>query len=411
MKILMIDDDGIKHSEVGKVVKKLCSDSQINVELHNSLTISEGRSRLQDVFYDLLILDLNIAVNLGDDLNETGGIEFIDEIIETNNIKKPSEIVILSSNNDSVQNFKEDLSKIGFTLYQFDKENWQQKISQKIEYMYLTKIQREDSVEMTDVCIVTAVDVETDQLLRLWTDNVSLEVQDDTTQYYKTNFLDKDGIKRSVIIAQQSEMGMPATAFLTTKMLYQFKPKYQIMVGIAGCTSDDANFGDILVPEQVWNYSSGKFKEDKDQKDGSTKLMPDSKSITLNPMIRDMVHQRDYREILSKIRADFSGEKPTTELNIIKGPMACGAAVVSDYKIIKEWVLGHVRGNVGLDMESYSLFYSCYNTHQIEAKPICIKSVSDFADKDKNDMYQKYAAYTSSAFAKHIMEKVLRFND
>lgn len=39
--------------------------------------------------------------------------------------------------------------------------------------------------------------------------------------------------------------------------------------------------------------------------------------------------------------------------------------------------------------------------------PICLKSISDFADEKKGDEYQKYAAYTSAEFARYLIEFVL----
>jgi len=58
-------------------------------------------------------------------------------------------------------------------------------------------------------------------------------------------------------------------------------------------------------------------------------------------------------------------------------------------------------------MESYSVAYSAQNSKQPQPKAIIIKSICDFADNEKSDQYQKFAAYTSSGYAKYLLENHL----
>jgi nucleoside phosphorylase len=60
-------------------------------------------------------------------------------------------------------------------------------------------------------------------------------------------------------------------------------------------------------------------------------------------------------------------------------------------------------------MESYSVFYAAQNSTDPKPKAIVIKSICDFADSEKSDKYQKFAAYTSSQFAKYLYEKHLPY--
>ena len=62
-------------------------------------------------------------------------------------------------------------------------------------------------------------------------------------------------------------------------------------------------------------------------------------------------------------------------------------------------IKGHSRKLIGIDMETYGVFYSSINC----SKPrpygvLSLKSISDFADPEKNDNYQKYAAFTSANY-------------
>ncbi len=59
---------------------------------------------------------------------------------------------------------------------------------------------------------------------------------DGDAQEYKEVYIEKNGKPARIICAQQDEMGMTASATLTTKMIYHFTPEYVIMPGIAAGT-------------------------------------------------------------------------------------------------------------------------------------------------------------------------------
>ena len=51
--------------------------------------------------------------------------------------------------------------------------------------------------------------------------------------------------------------------------------------------------------------------------------------------------------------------------------------------------------------------YAAVNATEPRPCPIIIKSVCDYADSQKDDRFQKFAAYTSAEFAKLLYEKFL----
>ena len=64
------------------------------------------------------------------------------------------------------------------------------------------------------------------------------------------------------------------------------------------------------------------------------------------------------------------------------------------------------------DHQAYKEAFVAYAaTHAMNPKPhvIIAKSVCDFADEKKDDMYQQFAAYTSCGLIKDLMEKVLEY--
>ena len=61
-------------------------------------------------------------------------------------------------------------------------------------------------------------------------------------------------------------------------------------------------------------------------------------------------------------------------------------------------------------MESYGIFYASAGTTNPAVTALVIKSISDFADSDKGDKAQPYAAYTSASFARYVIESMLDIN-
>lgn len=125
----------------------------------------------------------------------------------------------------------------------------------------------------------------------------------------------------------------------------------------------------------------------------------------MQPNIESIL-KRDYSGVLYDIRKNWNGDVPT-DLQLVLGPLACGAAVVGNSEIVDDMIKQHSRKTVGLDMESYGIFYATNYGLDNRTIPICLKSISDFADEKKGDGYQKYAAYTSAEFAKFLIKTVL----
>lgn len=96
----------------------------------------------------------------------------------------------------------------------------------------------------------------------------------------------------------------------------------------------------------------------------------------------ESVLKRDYSEELYNIRKGWDDDIPT-DLKLVLGPLACGAAVVGNSEIVDDMIKQHSRKTVGLDMESYGMFYATNYGLDSGTIPICLKSISDFADEKR----------------------------
>ncbi len=222
---------------------------------------------------------------------------------------------------------------------------------------------------------------------------------DDIDTFYEA-VIERDGKPCKILLAQAKEQGMVAAAVLSYKLIVHFQPKYLIMTGIAAGTFYEKEntgvhlYGDVIVANMVWNYAKGKF------------TTADKGSMTFGDIgfiPRPSLLKLDA-EIESYIRMAAISEK--NECRVHFGPMACGFSVVANKDLVEKQVRAQFSDTVGLDMESYAVMYAC-TVSPTKTIPIVIKSICDFADGRKDDTYQRFAAYTSTQFAKLLIEDFL----
>ncbi len=244
--------------------------------------------------------------------------------------------------------------------------------------------------------IITAVLVETESIRKLYPSWKRVNNSGDNQAYYET-FFEKDGERYRIVTAQQSVMGMTAATVLTMKAIEAFKPKYVVMSGIAAGTGDDAKqiYGDVIVPDVIWDYSTGKFvgPDETEIRFGDLGFLPRPRSVYIDEGVIELVKSTMGRE--------------DNEFHVHIGPLACGSSVVANRAVVEKQVLSLFPKTVGLDMESYSVAFTCQNCKAPRPTPILIKSICDFADSEKTDQYQKFAAYTSAGYTKYLLENIL----
>lgn len=112
------------------------------------------------------------------------------------------------------------------------------------------------------------------------------------------------------------------------------------------------------------------------------------------------------QELLASIRRDWPGDKPDTNLSIHIGPFASGAAVLADQSTLN-LIINQQRKLLGIDMETYGIFTAAAEAPEPRPRAFSVKSVVDFADGQKDDRYQRYAAFTSAMILRHFAERFL----
>ena len=202
--------------------------------------------------------------------------------------------------------------------------------------------------------------------------------------------------KLKVVIISINKMGMVATSVLATQMIEYFRPRYLAMTGIAAGVKGQVELGDILVATPIWDSGAGKLKRDKEGK-GIFEIDPKQETID-SDIENDLGTLSDDTDFLNRVRENWKAEKIKTVLSVHIGPLVSGAAVIADSEITDRIIKLQSRKLIGIEMEAYGLIYAAKHATKPKPEPIIIKSVCDFADENKKDGYQSYAAYTSAQF-------------
>lgn len=402
--ILIVDDDSEKIKNVCEIINEF-PDHLVAVDYE--LEVKKALHRLQEKQYDLLILDIKLPKQIGSTTIDDGGVYLLQNINDTNCVKKPLHIIGFTSYDDSMGNHTKMFIANTWALIKYNKQSneWKDQIRNKLRYILLWKeqfINLGQTIEkpMYDFAVITAVEREYRSVLDLddleWRD---IPVENDSTLYKEATF---KGQKRDykIVIARQHQMGMPAAATLSMKLVSNFRPKYLCMLGIAAGKRGKVNLGDILVACESWDYGSGKITDD-----GTNLLLePEPHQIAIDPGLKEIFLQ-DYSEALFKIRQKWNktGKEITKDISLRVGPVASGAAVIQDESVVSRLIDPHNRKLIGLDMETYGVYYAALNCPSPKPKYFSIKSVCDFADKKKNDDYQSYASFVSANFFHYLL--------
>jgi nucleoside phosphorylase len=254
--------------------------------------------------------------------------------------------------------------------------------------------------------VVTALQVELDALIGFATHHETIVGPKRT--YHKLVFT-FNGKEFTVIAHTLGRMGIATMSITLMEILYNFPQlKYVALIGIAaGSDSGSQNFGDVLIPEKVYNYESGKYVEE----DDNVTFKSDYNSFDIDTAILQKISAvSSNKEIIATIQSNWRAKKDY-KLKVHTGNFACGSAVIASRKKIEEIEKAVSRKYIGIDMETYALAIVNRLKHNEYPKMFIIKSISDFADSDKNDSEHEFASFVAAAFFLETCSLVLIDNE
>ena len=397
--ILLVEDNPAKAEKLVECMTSVGGIEFANITVANDLV--SARDALTKQYFDLVILDIRLPNVAGDEI-EDGGVSLVKELRTSTTLLKPFHIIGVTAYDDALDEVEDFFDEEVWFVIKYDPgvTRWQSQLKRKLSYLVRSKqelLNISGHAYLYDFAIITALeDPELRAVLHLSDDWIDSFSTNDATVYRIGSFHNEH--KRfKVVAASAPEMGMPASAVLSMKLITQFRPRYLVMLGIAaGLPGDNRNLGDILVAERCWNYEAGKKAV---TKEGQPKFLPDPMQVPLDTALREKFnHMKSKHQILTEIQQSWQGEDLGGRLSAHVGPVASGSAVVADQSFRDGLKDQQQRKLIGIEMEGYSIFYAAQNCAMPQPIPILIKSICDFATTPKESSAQRYAAFTSAQF-------------
>jgi nucleoside phosphorylase/CheY-like chemotaxis protein len=392
-----------------KITQVILSVESLNLDDITAVTDARNAQlKLLQHWYDLLILDIAIPSRIDEDVERDGGVKLLEEIMTRERFKLPDHIIGITAYPDILREVSQRFSRrlLTITYYDPSSDDWEQSLRSRALHLvqsHKTKQDRGNDGYHSYLSIICALDSpELEAVRRLpWNWNQA-HVAGDPTIYFGGQ-LYKNGEQKLVYTASAPRMGMTAAATLSMKMISAFRPQYLAIAGITAAMPGKANYGDIVVADPAFDWGSGKWSV----QNGELVFSADPHQLHLTPELRRQFNlMASEKSIFSQIREKWPADKPNHDLQMLIGPLASGASVLADGSWV-QMIKQHQRKLVGIDMETYGVFAAAEESSAPRPQYFCMKSVVDFADENKNDLFQRYAAFSSAECLKRFVEDFL----
>lgn len=391
--ILIVDDKPEKQQEINAVLKEVCVGYEnINIESTNDVGSTKTIMGQKDI--DIMILDLHLPIRFIDGPVYEGGVTLIDEVKASKRYKYPTYVVSLSQHANETEAFRKGTGDIHkYIIYDEKDRSWAEELIKFVQSVIPTLCAGVSHRNyMYDLAVICALPEELEYVNKSLIDVKQIRAPFDDFIYFEGCY-EKQGNLVHVIATCSTQMGMVAASTLTTKLIYNFCPRYVVMTGIAAGVKGKTNMGDAIVAEYTWDYGAGKEVIDEN---GQKKHKNTIQQIHISPEISNMVRQLQLdTAFLDSVKSEARVKKPKNKFNIIMGAVATGAAVIADPDKVKEIIDNQVRDLIAVEMEVYGVYYAANWAISPRPQFIAIKAVCDYADAEKNDDFHDYAAYTS----------------
>jgi nucleoside phosphorylase len=368
--------------------------------------------KLKSETYDLLLLDLYLPTRDGQLPTTSGGKDVLAEIVK-GQVRRPSHIICLTAYEDAVESVRDEADKtlVHVVLYNESNFAWRDTLTAKAQYVErrLTHAATLPTNYDVDLAIVTSSPlVELQEVKKLPGPFICEHNQLDALDYYLAKWPTKMDRVVSVVACAAPRMGMTAACVTACKAIDRWRPRFLAMTGIAAATTSSLQFGDVLVANMAWDYGSGKILE---RPNRQRTFIPSPHPLAIDPNLSAILQRWEQEQLrMNNIRNEWPGSDPDSPPRLVVGVLATGAAVVQSRKFVDD-IVSASRKIVGLDMESYGIFQAATLARKPRPTVFVAKSISDFADSNKADTWQRYAAFTSARFVYEFFTNAVELYD
>lgn len=233
-----------------------------------------------------------------------------------------------------------------------------------------------------------------------------LELSEENDKYlkpYGLSYQETVYQEMHIVVVSQVFMGMAEAARTTTAAILAFHPKLIMMAGICAGKEGETKLGDLIIANDVFDYSTGKLFQDALEHRPPHRPIANGLATFVN---NSLVNHSEI--IFAKINEKFHGEAPSG-CKIRFTSMGSGPWVVDTPQIFTD-IRSHIVGNcIALDMEAYAVAMAA---DQMKVPWIIAKSVQDYANGEKSKIEAKsraYAAFSSAYLLCEYIPKMMMY--
>lgn len=127
MRILIVDDENKKATEIKKVCKTNSDVKDEDIIIVPG--VIEAIAKMKEEKYQLVITDMCLPESYGSDLIDKGGLELIRILNKDKRVYSPNEIIVLSSHKNLVIQYSDEIKKESFDIIYYDDSSveWREK--------------------------------------------------------------------------------------------------------------------------------------------------------------------------------------------------------------------------------------------------------------------------------------------
>lgn len=412
MRILIMDDTPAKTEKIKSVLTGKCMLGENTITVARS--INSGRRLLSANLYDLLILDLVMPVNDGEELEAQGQSErFIEEMSRVGRLNKPTYIIALTQYEDKIREHQQTYSKKLWKLihYNLRETDWEDVLQDAVDTIVETKKKLLEQIEKEnryDIGLLCALPEEFDMMKAAsGVDWLMKENDNSPFNLYTAQVRTENGHLLKLLACCCNVAGMQAASVAATYLLSRYNLPMLMMTGFcAGFKKDTIHRGDLFISDSEYDYGSGKLaRNSNDEQILKTEQKQYPCSFELLGKLNAFITQESMP---AKLRAEL--ERVGMLLDdmgiptIHVAPGTCGSYVVGDAAFMQKLLAEGNRKLTGLDMEGYGLYLA---GHMLKKDCVLVKGIADYGDGNKNDEYHPTCAYASAWFVIQFIKKML----
>lgn len=260
------------------------------------------------------------------------------------------------------------------------------------------EIEKHQAMEKADAVIISAVTDEKAMIYRVF------ELDDKNDKTSEMGFVYQNSVIHGfrITFVTQTRMGLSDAARIAECAIESFEPSVVIMGGICAGAKEKIGLGSIVIPRQIYDYSSGKITTEGGEPKFLSRLESVPESSRMTQYYQQVENENNSKSDISSIYQSFYGlsQRDVPQMRIVTYPMASGPWVLDSDRVFNaiKNIIPHDKF-CSIDMEAYA-FASVANSHNLPW--IVIKTVQDYANGEKSSDEEIARGYSTFSSAKLI---------